>query len=94
MSLLKSIKSVLKRKKNKNGTKIGRGDCNDWLENFIIERQIKYFEYSDFKNFAVIRENVVCANLKDNFFALLFFNNDDAILREVAREVHYVLSFD
>ncbi|CAB4417623.1 unnamed protein product [Rhizophagus irregularis] len=87
MSFLKSIKLVFRRKKNKNGTKIGRNDFNDWLENLIIEKQIKYYEYSDFKNFTFIRENVVRANLKDDSFALRFFNNDDATLHEIVREI-------
>ncbi|CAB5342154.1 unnamed protein product [Rhizophagus irregularis] len=83
MSFIKSVKSVFRRKKNKNGTKIGR----NWLKNFIIEKQIKYYEYSDFKNVTFIRENVVRANLKDDSFALRFFNNDDATLREIVREI-------
>ncbi|CAB5366711.1 unnamed protein product [Rhizophagus irregularis] len=58
MSFIKSVKSVFRRKKNKNGTKIGR----NW-------------------------ENVVRANLKDDSFALRFFNNDDATLREIVREI-------
>ncbi|GBB95581.1 hypothetical protein RclHR1_02570015 [Rhizophagus clarus] len=74
------------REKTNNDTKINRVDCNDWLENFITEKKVKYVEYSNFKNIKFIRKNVFRANLKDDLFTLLSFDNDDATLREVTRE--------
>jgi hypothetical protein len=91
---IKSAKRVFRRNKNKNDTKTGRTDCSDWLRKSINEKRIKYFEYSDFKKIKFIRENVIRANLKDDFYALLSFSNDNATLQKVVQEVHYVLSFD
>jgi hypothetical protein len=65
----------------------------DWLEKAISSKEIKYFEYSDFKNIQLTGSgsfgNVVRANLKnsDDFFALKSFNNDKTTLRQVINEV-------
>ena len=67
----------------------------NWLENFITEKCIKCYKYSDFINVQHIGKgsfgNVVRVNYKTtgNFFALKSFNNDEITLKEVVNEVLY-----
>ncbi|CAB4417904.1 unnamed protein product [Rhizophagus irregularis] len=66
---------------------------NDWLEKSIDNEDIKLYEYSDFKNIQSIKKgsfgSIVRATLKniDNLFALKSFNNDEATLCEIVREI-------
>ena len=67
-------------------------DSKEWLEKSIEEKDIKYYEYSNFKNFQKIGSgsygNVVRANWEDNtFYALKSFSNDKLALKEVVNEV-------
>ena len=69
---------------------------NDWLNN-SIEQHIKYYEYSDFRNIQQIGSGsygkVVRGNWKNTnrFFALKSFNNDKQTLKEVVKEVLYII---
>ncbi|RIA96646.1 kinase-like domain-containing protein [Glomus cerebriforme] len=84
---INSIKKIFKRKKT-NDAGIGHTKCNDWLENFIKEKKIECYKYSDFKDIQSIgRQNVVRANLKDKIFVLKYFNNDDNTIRQVVCEL-------
>ena len=63
------------------------------LENFITEKCIKFYEYSDFINEQQIGKgsfgNVVRVNCKTtgHIFALKSFNNGEITLKEVVNEV-------
>jgi hypothetical protein len=67
-------------------------NCIDWLEKSISEGNIKYHEYSEFKNIQKIGRGafgkVVRANMKNTnrFFALKSFDNITT-LKEVVNEV-------
>jgi serine/threonine protein kinase len=71
-------------------------DYIDWLNNSIAEQHIKYYDYSDFKNFQQLGSgaygNVVRVNWKNSnrFFAIKSFNNDEQILGKVVEEVPYI----
>ncbi|RIA81422.1 hypothetical protein C1645_881628 [Glomus cerebriforme] len=75
-------------------------DLNFWLDNSIAEEHIKYYEYSNFKNFHQIGRgsygNVVRANWKnsDRLFALKSFNNDEQTIKVVVKELKLHRSVD
>lgn len=68
--------------------------CNDWLVKSIDNEDIKLYEYSAFKNIQSIKKgsfgSIVRATLKntDDLFALKSFNNDEATICEIVREVY------
>ncbi|PKC14591.1 kinase-like protein [Rhizophagus irregularis] len=80
--LIRSIKSIISNINN-----------NDWLEKSIDNEDIKLYEYSDFKNIQSIKKgsfgSIVRATLNniDDLFALKSFNNDEATLCEIVREI-------
>ncbi|CAB4417605.1 unnamed protein product [Rhizophagus irregularis] len=85
MSFLKSIiKSVFKRKEN---IKAKSYTYNDSLENFITEKEIRCYEYSDFKEVKEVRQAFVRAKFEDEFFTLKSFVNDDETIRKVIIEI-------
>ena len=65
----------------------------NWLENSISNKQIKYYEYSDFKNIQLIGNgsfgSVFCTNWKNTgiFLALKTFYGQKSTLKEVVNEV-------
>lgn len=94
--MLNTLKSVFNRKKNKGvgiNDPIGTDNVisDNSLENLIRKKGIKYYMYSDFNNIRESRENgenIVRADLKDEFFILKSFNNDDTTIHNVVREVY------
>lgn len=94
---LKSLKLVIKRKINKfkgtigaNTIEIGHIDRNNLLEDFITKKEIKCYEYTDFREIRSIeRGNVVRAKFEGEFFALKSLNDDDITIRKVIDEVLY-----
>ncbi|CAB4417611.1 unnamed protein product [Rhizophagus irregularis] len=99
---LKSLKLVLKRKINKfrgtNGAsniEIGHIDRNNLLEDFITEKEIKCYEYTDFREIQSIeRGNVVRAKFEGEFFALKSLNDDDITIRKVIDELKLLYNID
>ncbi|CAB5342192.1 unnamed protein product [Rhizophagus irregularis] len=93
--MLNTLKSVFNRKKNKGvgiNDPIGTDNVisDNSLENLIRKKEIKYYMYSDFNNIRESRENgenIVRADLKDEFFILKSFNNDDTTIHNVVREL-------
>jgi hypothetical protein len=66
----------------------------NWIEEAIIKKHIKYYEYENFKNIQVIGSGafgkVFRANWKnlDNYLALKsFFNLNNITLKEIVNEV-------
>ncbi|GBC08805.1 hypothetical protein RclHR1_00840006 [Rhizophagus clarus] len=102
MPLIKTLKSVLKRKKNKfkgtigtSNTEIERIGCDNLLENFISKNEIKCYEYSDFKGIRSIgRGNVVRAKLEGEFLALKSLNNDYVTISKVIGELELLCKID
>ncbi|RGB31474.1 hypothetical protein C1646_257159 [Rhizophagus diaphanus] len=93
--MLNTLKSVFNRKKNKGvgiNDPIGTDNeiSDNSLENLIRKKKIKYYMYSDFNNIRESKENgenIVRADLKDEFFILKSFNNDDTTIHNVVREL-------
>ncbi|PKC74017.1 kinase-like protein [Rhizophagus irregularis] len=99
---LKSLKLVLKRKINKFKGTIGAGnieighiDRNNLLEDFITKKEIKCYEYTDFREIQSIeRGNVVRARFEGEFFALKSLNDDDITIRKVIDELKLLYNID
>lgn len=86
MSLFKSLKLVFKRKKGKSTEAKGLTECNDLLGNFITEKEIRCYEYSNFKE--LTRKGYsIRAIFDDEFFILRCLNNDVETIRGVIHEV-------
>lgn len=86
-----SLKSAFKLKKKKKPINNANEEIsNNWINNLIKEKQIKFYNYSDFKDKRIIEEKgktIIIANLKDEIFVLKSFYNDDATLQKVINEV-------
>ena len=82
---------------SKNSEKKDLNYYIDWLNNPIVEQNIKYYEYSDFKNIQQIGKgsfgNVDRVNWKNLncCFALKSFNNNELTLKKVIKEVQYLI---
>ncbi|RGB31484.1 kinase-like domain-containing protein [Rhizophagus diaphanus] len=87
MSLFKSLKLVFKRKKGKSTEAKSLTECNDLLGNFITEKEIRCYEYSNFKELTRKEGYSVRAIFDDEFFILRCLNNDVEIIREVIHEL-------
>ena len=61
---------------------------NELIENFITEKEIKRYKYSNFEIKPTRRRNIILADFEDKTFALRSFNNDETTLRNVIKEVH------
>jgi serine/threonine protein kinase len=67
------------------------------LDKLISEERIKYYEYSNFKDIQEIGKgsfgNVFRATWRNatHYFALKSFNNDKQTLKEIVKEVQYLL---
>lgn len=89
----KNSSNVAKTKDlNDNDNEIN--DYTDWFESSIINNEnIRYFEYSNFENVRSLGRgtfgSVVRVNLKNTneFYALKSFNNEEAALLKIVREV-------
>jgi serine/threonine protein kinase len=100
MSFLKSLKLKFKKVIEKNSPNVVKTndneiiDYNNWLETSINNGCIEYFEYSNFENIQSIGRgtfgSVVRANWKNTnkFYALKSFNNEEAALFKIVREVY------
>ncbi|GES98782.1 kinase-like domain-containing protein [Rhizophagus clarus] len=90
MSLLKSLKLAFKSKKKLDTIIINEEIGNNWIEDLIKEKQIEFYNYSDFKDMRKIEEkgktNTV-ANFKDSILALRSFYNDNTTLHKVISEL-------
>ncbi|PKY14621.1 kinase-like protein [Rhizophagus irregularis] len=87
MSLFKSLKLVFKRKKGKSTeAKSLITECNDLLRNFITEKEIRFYEYLNFKE--LTRKGYsVRAIFDDEYFIWRFFDDDDETIRKVIHEL-------
>jgi hypothetical protein len=72
-------------------------DPNEWIEEAILRRHIKYYEYDYFSNIEVIGSGafgkVYRANWRntEQYLALKsFFNNDKTTTKEIVEEVYLI----
>jgi hypothetical protein len=93
MSILKKPFKKLKRWNSRGKNSIGNTNCNDPLENFINVKNIKCYEYSDFKLVQSMDRGfyLVRGNLNDDCFVLKSFSNDDKTIEKVVYEVIYYM---
>lgn len=82
MSLFKPLKLVFKLFKRKKGKSTEAKNPNDLLQNFIIEKEIRCYEYSNFKELTR-KGNSVRAKFDDEFFTLEFLCSSEETIREV-----------
>ncbi|CAB5207883.1 unnamed protein product [Rhizophagus irregularis] len=86
MSLFKSLKLVFKRKKGRSTEAKSFTECNDLLGNFITEKEVRCYEYSNFKEL-MRKDSFICAKFEDEFFILKSLNNDGETIHRVIHEL-------
>ncbi|PKK69685.1 hypothetical protein RhiirC2_850515, partial [Rhizophagus irregularis] len=85
-TLFKSLKLVFKRKKGRSTEAKSLTECNDLLGNFITEKEVRCYKYSNFK--AMMKEDhFICAKFEEEFFFLKLLNNDSETISRVIHEL-------